>query len=83
MAGSTGAQQRERGLRPIELWVWDTRSPEVQAMLARNAEIMRARAANAEERAVMAEIEEYTAEILERVEADEEAARQRARDAAR
>jgi antidote-toxin recognition MazE-like antitoxin len=77
-------RQRRLGLRQVELWVWDTRHPDVQAMLARNVEIMRARAGNAEEQAVVAEIEAFTGEILDQIEAGEEAARrQRAGDAPR
>jgi hypothetical protein len=77
-------RQRRLGLRPVELWVWDTRHPDVQAMLERSATIMRTRAGNAEERAVMAEIEAFTDELLEQVEADEKAARRRqGRDAPR
>jgi hypothetical protein len=52
-------------------------------MLRRNAEIMRARPSSEDERAVMAFVEEAFEETLRQIDADEEAARQRARDATR
>jgi hypothetical protein len=38
------ARLRARGLRPVELWVHDTRDPEVQARLRREAELVRGHA---------------------------------------
>jgi hypothetical protein len=74
-------RQRRCGLQPVELWVWGTSHPDVQAMLARNAAIMRTRAGSAEERAVVASSEDAVDELMGQVEAVKATARHRLLDA--
>ena len=70
-----GAPWRLRGLRPVELWVWDTASPEFQQQLRREAELVRAHAATAEGQAVQAFCDAAFDEMMEAVEAAEERVR--------
>lgn len=63
------ARQRARGLRPVELWVYDTASPEFQERLRRDAVIMRAR--SAEEQEVLAWCEAMAAEVWAEIDAAE------------
>lgn len=66
------ARQRARGLRPIELWVHDTDSPEFQERLRRSAELLRDHSSSREGDAFgEAELEEIAREI----DASEERAR--------
>jgi hypothetical protein len=62
---------RQEGLRPVELWVYDTRHPAVREQLRRDAEIMRARLGSPEERAVLAEVGETFDELMETLEVAE------------
>lgn len=63
------------GMRRVELRVWDTESPEFQAMLERSAAILRTRAIAAEEQDVTDWCEATAAEVWAGIDEDEERAR--------
>lgn len=63
------------GMKRVELWVWDTESPEFRAALERDTEIARAERAAAEEREALRWCEAMFDELMEEVEAEEERAR--------
>ncbi len=70
-SASARSEQRARGLRPVELWVWDNDSPEFQALLREETEITRAQAGSADERQALRWSDAAFDELMEEVEAEE------------
>jgi hypothetical protein len=73
-SASPQSEQRARGLRPVELWVWDNDSPEFQALLREEMEITRAQAGSADERDALRWSEAAFDELMEEIEAEEQRA---------
>jgi hypothetical protein len=73
-SASPQSDQRARGLRPIELWVWDNDSPEFQALLREEIEIIRAQAGSADERDALRWSEAAFDALMEEIEAEEQRA---------
>lgn len=68
-------RQRKRGLRPVELWVYDTGSHAFLERLQREAEMIQAHARSEEARAIEAFGEALFDEMMEEIEVQERQAR--------